>query len=250
VSQQKTYAWQKLDPAQEAALWAARAQGQAARQQLAELYLPFARMVAAKLYGKRPNDEIEFGDYLQLASLGLLDAIDRFEPDQGAAFTTYAHYRIQGSVLNELEHYTERQKQACLQRRVRDRIDSIRAPDTPHDAAKVFERLAAIAVGMALGMMLEDEGLCQDETAERLLAAPGYTSLELRQLRQRLLSLIDGLPERERQVIRYHYLQQMEFVEIAQLLGLSKGRISQLHHAALASLRAQIAQLKQSEFAW
>ncbi|PHV12864.1 sigma-70 family RNA polymerase sigma factor [Chitinimonas sp. BJB300] len=250
MSQSKAYAWQKLDPSEEAGLWAKRAQtGSKARCRLAELYLPFARMVAAKLYGKRPNDEIEFGDYMQLASVGLLDAIDRFDASQGTAFTTYAHYRIQGSVLNELEHYTERQKQHGLQRRIKERIKSMDNTAMSTDPDKVFERLAAVAIGMAIGMMLEDEGLCLNEEPDAVIA-PAYTSLELRQLSRQLSEMIECLPERHAQVIRYHYLQQLDFSEIAKLLGISKGRISQLHQAALAKLRSEIAQLNQGNLAW
>ncbi len=216
---------------------------------MAEVYLPFARMVAAKVYSKRPHDEVEFGDYMQLASVGLLDAIDRFDTTQGATFTTYAHYRIQGSILNELEHYTERQKQLALQRRIKDRIKSIDSGTTEVDANKVFERLAAVAIGMAIGMMLEEEGLCLKEEPDAI-AAPAYSSFELQQLRRRLADLIDCLPERQAQVIRYHYLQQLDFSEVAKLLNLTKGRVSQLHQAALTKLRSEIAQLKQGDVAW
>jgi RNA polymerase sigma factor for flagellar operon FliA len=78
---------------------------------LVDRYLPFARSIAVDLYKKRFDDTIEFDEYLQYASLGLLEAIQRFDADRKIAFTTYATYRIRGSVLNGLETATERREQ-------------------------------------------------------------------------------------------------------------------------------------------
>ncbi len=61
-----------------------------ARQRLLDLHLPYARIVAASYYAKRFHDEIEFGDYLQLASLGLIEALSRFDPGVGVQFRTFA----------------------------------------------------------------------------------------------------------------------------------------------------------------
>ncbi|KAF0813386.1 RNA polymerase sigma factor FliA [Andreprevotia sp. IGB-42] len=242
-------AWKAIAPERETALWQARDQADGiARQQLATLYLPFAKMMAAQIYAKRINNEIEFNEYLQLASLGLLDAIDRFKVDAGAQFTTYAEYRIVGTIRNELEGYTEHRRQIAVQKRIRERIYSLNA-DGAAVEGEALERLARIAIGMAMGMLLEDERLCasDDEAAAPVLA---YSSRELAQLRQCLMQLLENLPENERAVIRYHYLQQLEFTDIAALMSLSKGRISQLHRSALEHLRESVARLKTSDLAW
>ena len=73
-----------------------------ARQRLLDLHLPYARVVAASYYAKRFHDEIEFGDYLQLASLGLVEALGRFDPGFGVQFRTFAARRMHGAILDSL----------------------------------------------------------------------------------------------------------------------------------------------------
>lgn len=76
------------DPVQEAVLWRHwREQGDAqARETLIRLHTPYARILAAKLYAGRYHDEVEFDDYFQFACVGLLESIDRYDPQYGATF--------------------------------------------------------------------------------------------------------------------------------------------------------------------
>src|SRR5262245_21524787 len=74
-----------------------------ARDGLLALHMPYARIVAATYYSRRYNDEVEFGDYLQYASIGLLEALERFDPERGAQFRTFAARRMHGAILNGLE---------------------------------------------------------------------------------------------------------------------------------------------------
>lgn len=89
-----------------------------ARGQLLSLHLPYARVVAASYYAKRLHDEIEFGDYLQLASLGLIEAVGRFDPEYGVQFRTFAARRMHGSILDGIEHLTEKQQQIAAKQRL------------------------------------------------------------------------------------------------------------------------------------
>ncbi|WP_137939845.1 sigma-70 family RNA polymerase sigma factor [Chitinivorax sp. B] len=233
--------WEQWDEHEERALWVqARAQSADARERLITNYLPFARMLAAKLYAQRTTDEIDFLDFLQLASIGLIEAVDRYNNTNNAAFTTYASYRINGAVLNGLEQYTERQKQLQVQKRIRDRIQSVDTDLPSHNNGVMasFERIATVAIGLALGMMLEEDGLYLTEETSIPAA---YTSLELWQLKKYLHSLLPKLPHREAQVIRYHYMQQLCFEDIGKIMNLTRGRVSQLHQGALAKLRAEMA---------
>src|ERR1051326_4750559 len=100
------------------------------------------------------------------------------------------------------------------------------------DEAEALERLADVTLGLALGFALEDSGLG---------AAPEgfdpYRVLELKRLRERLLLIVEALPERERRILKWHYFEQMEFKLVGAALGLSKGRISQLHSRGLKLMR-------------
>src|SRR5262245_9861459 len=88
---------------QERELWEERARGVAtARERLIERYLPLAKHVAARLYAARAVPDVEFGDYLHLAYVGLLEAMERYRAGGDAQFATFATYRIRGAILNNV----------------------------------------------------------------------------------------------------------------------------------------------------
>ena len=96
--------------------------------------------------------------------------------------------------------------------------------------------LRDLAVGIAIGLLLEPSSIAELEKVPD--ADPSaYDELAWHQLVTELHGKIDHLPERERQILDYHYRQGIKFQEIARLMGLSKGRISQLHAQALQRLQ-------------
>jgi len=241
-----------FDVVEEAGLWAALAAAPepALRERLIELHLPFARIMAARLFARRRGDEVEFDEYLQLATVGLIECVDRYDPAVGASFRTYASHRITGAILNGLGAMTEKQEQLGLRRRMRaQRLESLgeEAP-AADDPAALFEALARIAVGLALGYILEDSGMYQAEAVEPVDRS--YQAVELRQLQQRVAALVEALPAREKLVIRSHYLNRIPFESIADMLGVSKGRVSQLHRRALERLRDEARRVRKCDIAW
>ncbi|TCS37733.1 RNA polymerase sigma factor for flagellar operon FliA [Paucimonas lemoignei] len=211
----------------------------AVRLQLIDLYLPFARMLAAKLYGRRQGLEAPFDDYLHTASVALIQAIDRYDSALGASFQTFAQYRIEGAILNELPKLSEQHAQISMLSRLRkERIESItekRATEKSKAKETLFDDMVELAVGLSIGYMLEGSGMyCDDtETDER----DGYTVHAVKQLEGLLQKLVDLLPEKEKAVIKYHYFFGLGMEEIGTRMQLSKGRISQLHKQALKSLK-------------
>lgn len=222
-------------------LWKRLAADQAseAREQLIERHMPFARMLAAKAYARRTSDEFEFDEFLQFASVGLLESIDRYDPAAGASFRTYASYRITGAILSGLESLSEKQEQLTLMKRLqRERLETLKeapAPEGGTDA--LFARLADVALGLALGFMLDDCGMYRD--VESPAADNAYGALEAKEVRQHLRNCVAKLPERERKLIVLHYFQHVPFDEIAAQMGVSKGRVSQLHRRALELVRQE-----------
>ena len=224
-----------------AAAWATR-QSPAARASLVDAYTPLVRRLAARVYSRRVGGELEYADLVQLGMVGLLEAIDRYTPARGVRFETFATYRVEGAILNGLPSYSELQRQLAVRRELtRERAQSLRQTASEKDRS-ALERLADLAIGLALGFALEDSGLVQcDELGEPDNA---YARTELVQLRRQLAELTQQLPEAERRVIFRHYFQQQPFDEIAAGVGLTKGRISQIHHAALKRLRMRLQQLQ------
>ncbi|WP_244127349.1 sigma-70 family RNA polymerase sigma factor [Burkholderia gladioli] len=229
----------------EATLWRAFEDGRrpGARAAIFEHYLPYATSLAARLYRGRHRDDVDYPDYLQFACIGLLESIDRFESERGNAFTTFATQRIKGCVLDGVVRLTDGQEQTALRARVRrERLESLNEADDegPRD---VFRMLAGVTVGLAISFMLDDTGMVEADASG---AAPPafldmpYRSVAQQQTRTRLQEAVARLPEREQKIIRYHYFHRLNFEHIADILDLSKARISQLHRAALATLRSEI----------
>ena len=93
-------------------------------------------------------------------------------------------------------------------------------PGAAADPGALFEALARMAVGLALGYILEDSGMYRGE--EGPTADNNYQAVELRQLQSRVRALVENLPERERLIIRCHYLNLVPFESIADSSGSSK----------------------------
>jgi RNA polymerase sigma factor for flagellar operon FliA len=240
------------DPEPEKGLWEeyGRTRDPGTRQRLVRRYLDMTHRIAARLFKRRVGNAVAFDDYLQYARVGLLEAIDRYDPAREASFATFAGYRIRGAILNGLEQTTELAAQAAQRRhsRLRERAFSIEirdmrslalerdSVDSESDATQLerFAGMVDMAILLALGYVLEDNGEWNPAGAS---AADPYRSVQLEGVRTRLIRLVDALPERERLIVRYHYFEHMEFQAIAEVLDVTKGRVSQLHARALRLIR-------------
>jgi RNA polymerase sigma factor for flagellar operon FliA len=212
-----------------------------ARERLIGHYQRHARITAAQLYGMHPYKVLEFDDYLQFASVGLIEALDRYDPDSGVRFETYSASRMRGAILDGIRRSSDVQEQISARRRTaRERIDTL-APDGDRtdDVDRLFADLADVAVGLAIGLVLDGTGMYQAE--EDAGGESAYQAVELAQLARRLRALVRSLPANQREVVSGHYLQQMSFSDIAEQLRLSRGRVAQLHKEALERLRQMLA---------
>jgi len=231
-----------LEPADEQRLWRDFIEQRSlqARTLLIDHYLPVARKVAKILYAKRGSLEVEFVDYLQQAAQGLIEAIDHFDPTRGVAFETYAMARIRGAVLNSLTAMSEKYAQISLRKRLhQERMESLTETlrERTSQVRDSFREMAQVTVGLAIGYMLEGTGLIGVETSPLASSRDAYSSLEQRQLSDSLRRLVEALPQRERRVVYYHYYQGLSFTQVAEILGVTKGRVSQIHRQALQLIR-------------
>lgn len=227
----------------EQALWLTFESGRHpdAREAIFDFYLSYATALAGKLYRGRHRDDVDYPDYLQLACIGLLESIDRFDRTRGVTFTTFSTPRIKGNVLDGVVRLTDGQEQTALRAHVRrERLESLNAAsdDEPRNA---FRQLASVTVGLAISFMLEDTGMVSTALgdAPRVYDHP-YRTLAQRQTQVHLQTAVAHLPLREQKIIRYHYFHRLNFEHIADILNLSKGRVSQLHRSALNELRRRI----------
>jgi RNA polymerase sigma factor FliA len=239
-------------------LWQSwRKQGdEEARQKLLSLHLPYARVVAAAYYGKRLNDEIEFADYLQLASLGLIEAVGRFDPEYGVQFRTFAARRMHGSILDGIERLTEKQQQIAARQRleaqrraaIKEGAAAAQGESGSRSGEQVLQYVAEVGLAFALAWILDGTGMF--DAGEKSETLPFYRSVELDQLRKRIVELVHALPAQERKVIQGHYFQERPFEEIADDMRLTRGRISQVHRKALARLHETLRAQQDCDACW
>ncbi len=212
----------------------------AVRLQLIDTYLPYARMLAAKLYGGRQGLDAPFEDYLHYAVLALIQSVDRFDPTLGPHFKTFAHYRIEGMILNELPRLSEQHAQVGLINRLRkERIESLADEniETKKHKSKgfLFEEMVEMAVGLSIGYMLEGSGMYRED--DQPDNHDGYAVHAVKELSTLMQKLVELLPDNEKTVIKFHYFLALDMQEIAIDMKLSKGRISQLHKQGLQKLK-------------
>lgn len=212
-------------------LWAqfVESRSPALRAQLIECYLPLAQVAAAKFFRLRSDHAVSFSDYLQYARLGLVEAIDGFDPTREVSFETYSSYRIRGAMLNGLARESEVAAQRTFWRtRFEERVEQL-GPPLAADSERRFEEITRMLEGLAGRYVAEDrDGLVDDAPH-----ANPHAATELAQLRE----AVEKLPDRERLVIRRHYFDHWEFRIIAQELTVTPGRVSQLHAQALGHIR-------------
>jgi RNA polymerase sigma factor for flagellar operon FliA len=211
------------------ALWARFTQSRelTLRGRLIERYLPLARATAARFFRLRSDDSVPFEDYLQYARIGLVEAIDDYDPGREASFETYSSYRIRGAVLNGLGRESEIAAQRNFWRtRTQERADTL--PALPGEPAPTADDAEAV------GFVLEHD---RDDVPDEAVQANPHAAVEQVELLALVGVALEKLPARERELIRRHYFEQCEFRVIASELAVSPGRVSQLHAQALLRIR-------------
>jgi RNA polymerase sigma factor for flagellar operon FliA len=229
------------DPERDRERWRefARTRDAPLRNALINRYGALAKITAARLYRRRADNSVDFGDYLQYARVGLIESVDHYDPERGVPFEAFSSYRIKGAILNGLQSESEIASQRSFwSRRTRERFESLKEHETRGDRRASLEELVNLTVGLALSHLIEQEA---GDVIDDSLAANPYAITELIQLKRAVRSMLPALPERERELIRRHYDEHVEFQQIAADWGLTKGRVSQLHAQALGRLRKLLA---------
>jgi RNA polymerase sigma factor for flagellar operon FliA len=185
-------------------------------------YMPLVRQAVARFLRRLPPNVLR-DDLLAAGTFGLIDSLRKNGKERGPTFEWYARIRIRGAILDELR------SQDWLTRRARGHATAAQSesPSSSRVASVVgFDDLPER--GRALSMA--------DETTR----SP-HEMLEHSRERAALGKAVAELPERERTIVTLHYFQGVEFKTIAQKLGVSEPRISQLHSRAMGKLRVLMA---------
>lgn len=218
-------------------------------------YLPFVRILALSLRAGLPG-HVELDDLIGAGALGLLDAIDRFSPDHGVQFSTYAQFRIRGAMLDSLRstdgasRSLRRKARHLESARVTLTANLGRTPTESELATQLDIPLSEIqAIRQALDHLepLPDNSTHRnerlDDPVEQLPARKeeGPLSSYLRaEQRIRLQTALSTLPIRHRRVIELYYYEEANLREIGVKMGVAESRVSQIRSIAVAKLRKQL----------
>ncbi|MEY4083940.1 MAG: hypothetical protein RL483_1309 [Pseudomonadota bacterium] len=211
-------------------------------QSMIRAHTPLVRRLAYQVASRLPAN-VELDDLIQEGMMGLLDAIKRYKPQPGLPFESYARIRITGAIYdscreNDILPRNQRDKLTELERATRRLEQELGRPPTEQEIAEAcslsmeeyFQTLDA-SVGMT----------AIDDVPETLLpiseeADPALITSH-KQLKIQISTMLKNLPEKERLVVALHYQEDLSFREVAYVMDLTPGRISQLHTQAMVRIR-------------
>lgn len=221
-----------------------------ARDWLVVHYASLVKFVAGRLAAGLPKS-VDTGDLVSAGVFGLMNAIDKFDPGNGAKFETYAIPRIRGAILDGLRALD------WVPRSVRSRSRSVqdaiallenqlgRTPTDEEISAELkisVEELEKWLSDIAAGSVGPLDHVAMDNTAAEANAQiqPGR-AMEEGELREAMRSEISKLPEREQAILILYYEDGLTLSEIGDALGVTESRISQIHTKAVLQLRSRLA---------
>ena len=198
-------------------------------------------------------------DLINAGVLGLMDAIEKFEPERNVKFKTYAEVRIRGAILDSLRDLdwaprSLRKKSKDLEKIYSDLSQKLGRPATDEEISEAmgediedFHALVDQLHGLTIGSF---ENLSDSDDSESYInyypddgSNDPYAKFESNELTRLLAGAIDELPEKERLVLSLYYYEEFTMKEIGALLGVNESRVSQLHTKATLRLRGRLAKL-------
>lgn len=226
------------------------------RDQLITDHLQLVTAIAANVQRSLPV-HVEIDDLIHAGVMGLVDAASKYRDDKEVAFPTYAKYRIRGAILDSLRQQDWasrdlRKRYKQMESVTRDLTAKLERTPTPNEIAGAMglstRRWQSLmvdfrALGIAGNQLRSPER--EDQAPTETPSAPGLSPDDVfarSQMREKLSSAMQGLPERYRQVVQLYYEKDMTMKEIGGVLGVNESRVSQIHKAALERMQAALHQ--------
>ena len=232
--------------------------GTSQKDDLIKEYSPLIKFIAQKIAVRLPSN-IELDDLISAGVIGLMDAIDKYDPTRDNKFKTYAEFRIRGAILDELR------SQDWVPRSIRDKAKLLdrtmvtlenelgRIPtdeeiakalncsiDEFHDLVNQVRPVSLLPIDHATSFSNTDKKSIMDILEGSRLNNP-FNQLNIKSIKEVVATAIEELPERQRLVLSLYYYEDLNLKEIGQVLRVTESRVSQLHAQAVTRLRAKLA---------
>ena len=227
-------------------------------------YSPLVKYVAGRVAAGLPAS-VEQSDLISYGIFGLIDAIEKYDPERGIKFETYAISRIRGAIIDELRAIdwvprSVRSKAKAVEKAYATLENKLKRPPsdaeiaeemgiTVEELTQIYSQLSNVSL-VALDEMLtaKSDGGDQTTLVETLEdtrtegPTDAYEAVEMKSI---LASAINRLPEREKIVVTLYYYEGLTLAEIGEVLGVTESRICQMHTKAVLALRLRIAEATQ-----
>lgn len=232
------------------------------KERIVEQFLPRVKYYASR-YAFCLPPELSIEDLVSAGIVGLLEAIERYDPSMNATLSTFADFRIRGAIIDEIRSMQWASKDA------RKKLEEVRNAYSELEKSlnriatdeEVAERLnitldglyKTLSIANTMNMVnLEDLGVSRDGESLDILECISrederdiLDELNLKELRSALGSAIDELPEKERLVVTLYYFEELTMKEIGKVLDISESRVCQLHGKVLIKLRNKMEQFRE-----
>lgn len=220
-------------------------------------YAPTIKHLALRISMRLPS-HIDVDDLINAGVIGLMDAIEKFDPDKGVRFETYAEFRIRGAILDELRAQdwvsrSVRQKANQLSRTYASLEQKLGRAATDEEVMeslgidrdsfyKLLDRVRSISLinWEEITGREKVDGSTAETPADFRKSSDLFRDLNLRRLRQVLQNAIETMPEKERIVVSLYYYADLNMKEIGEVLAITESRISQIHTKAVLRLRGKL----------
>ena len=220
-------------------------------------YSPLIKFIAQKIAVRLPSN-IEFDDLVSSGVIGLMDAIDKYDPSRDNKFKTYAEFRIRGAILDELRAQdwvprSVREKAKQLEKahvRLEQRLGRVPnedeltkelqiSKDEYYDLLNQVKSVSILSLDEAGSFNSSDRKSILSLLESCKIPSP-ITQLSIKAIKEVVTSAIESLPEKQRLVLSLYYYEDLNLKEIGEVLEVTESRVSQLHTQAILWLRRKL----------
>lgn len=224
------------------------------RAQLVEQYLPLVKYIAGRITGNLPPT-LSWDDLFHSGVIGLIEAVDRYDPYQNVKFKTFAYPRIHGSMIDTLRRVewgprSLRDNHRRIEAAIEELTAELGAFPTDEQIAEELKvsvdeyykmlddvsKRYMLSLDFQYGAGEDEDGYSIKQKVEQIEHDNPLDELVREDEKDRLVQVIEQLPDQEKLVIALYYYEELTLKEIGEVLGLSESRISQIHTKVLVYL--------------
>jgi len=227
---------------------------QQTREKLLVQYLPLVKYVAGKMMFSLPTC-VDYNDLLSAGVMGLIGALERFDPKQGVKFETFVLPRIKGAILDELRtldwaprslRSKARQVEKVSEQLEKDLGRTATSYEIANELDMDIEEYGGVLLEVSKASLLSLDGSRTEDNEqltsmydllENTQSDNPLQSMETVEMKGLLVEAIEGLNEQEKIVMALYYYEELTLKEIGQVLNITESRVSQIHSKALDSLK-------------